>query len=78
MLAIRRIIGAIDGAETIAEGTGIREHAHLRERFGGKNWRKRKGIASVELDNGTVVRAEIHWYEGHGVGKVKIKIKRTL
>jgi len=33
--------------ETIAEGRGIREYARLVERFGGRSWKKRKGIAAV-------------------------------
>ena len=28
--------------------------------------------------NGSVRRAEIHWYEAHGVGKKGLKIKRFL
>lgn len=29
----------------------------------------------VEADNGAILRAEIHWYEAHGIGKVKVKMK---
>jgi hypothetical protein len=32
----------------------------------------------VRLANSDVCRAEIHWYEAHGVGRRKIKIKRFL
>ena len=35
-------------------------------------------MASVRLGDGSVHRAEIHWYEGHGVGRVEVKIKRFL
>ncbi len=73
-----KIIGAISDIETIAQGTGIREVAELRKKFGGKNWRKRKGVATVELEDGAIHTAEIHWYEAHGVGKKKVKIKRLL
>ena len=45
-----RILGAIDDVETIAKGRGIREYAQLVVRYGGKNWMKRKGTATVELD----------------------------
>jgi hypothetical protein len=45
---------------------------------GGKRWRKLKGDATVRLANGTLRRAEIHWYEAHGVGKRGLKIKRFL
>lgn len=34
--------------------------------------------ATVRLVNGSVRRAEIHWYEAHGVGKRGLKIKRFL
>lgn len=61
----------------LARGRGIREYALLISRYGGKNWIKRKGFAMVELD-GVVGRAEVHWYECHGIGKVKMKVKRWL
>ena len=32
----------------------------------------------VAAANGTLRRAEIHWYEAHGVGKRGLKIKRFL
>jgi len=32
----------------------------------------------VRLADGRVRRAELHWYEAHGVGKRKIKVKRFL
>jgi len=41
-------------------------------------WRKRKGIADIRLSDGEVVRAEIHWYEGTGIGRRELKIKRFL
>ena len=72
-----KIIGEIVDAETIARGRGIREYALLITRFGGKNWIKRKGIATVEMD-GEVGRAEVHWYECHGIGRVKMKVKQWL
>jgi len=25
----------------------------------------------VELEDGAVLEAEVHWYEGHGIGKKK-------
>ena len=72
-----KILGSIDNVETIAKGRGIREYAQLVLRFGGKNWIKRKGVAIVELD-GQTARAEVHCYECHGVGKVKMKVKQWL
>lgn len=63
-----KILGEIHSVETIVEGRGIRELSQLKLRYGSGNWRKRKGIAM----------AEAHWYEAHGIGKVKMKIKRWL
>lgn len=73
-----RIVGKIASIETIAEGSGIRELALLRERYGLGYWRKKKGVATVRLADGATARAEIHWYEAHGIGKVKLKIKEWL
>jgi hypothetical protein len=41
-------------------------------------WRKLKGVATVKLSNGRIRTVELHWYEAHGIGKRKIKIKRYL
>jgi hypothetical protein len=72
------IIGNIEDIQVIAVGGRIREVMRLRRQYGMANWRKLKGIATVRLQNGRVCRAEIHWYEAHGKGKKKIKIKRIL
>jgi len=32
----------------------------------------------VRLVDGTIRKAEVHWYEAHGVGKKKLKIKCWL
>lgn len=37
-----------------------------------------KGVAIVCLANGTIVKAEIHWFEAHGIGRKDFKIKRVL
>jgi len=37
-----------------------------------------KGVAIVRLHDGTIFRAELHWYEAHGIGKKEIKFKRAL
>ena len=72
------IVGEITNVETIAVGTSIRDIARLREEFGPGRWRKMKGLATVRLANGRICRAEVHWYEAHGIGKKKMKIKRIL
>jgi hypothetical protein len=73
-----KIVGRITGVETIAVGRGIRELPALQARFGRGRWRKLKGTATVSLSDGTIRLAEVHWYEAHGIGKVRMKIKRYL
>lgn len=72
------IIGEVESVEAIAIGTSIRDIARLRRRYGTGRWRKLKGTATVRLRSGAVHRVEIHWYEAHGIGKVKFKIKEFL
>jgi hypothetical protein len=72
------IRGNITEMETLAVGSGIRELPRLRKLYGRGRWRKRKGIADVELPNGTIRRAELHWYEASGIGKKEFKIKRFV
>jgi len=72
------ISGEVAEVETIATGSGIRELARLRKRYGRGRWRKRKGVAEVRLRGGELVRAEVHRYEATGIGKREFKIKRLL
>ncbi|NER45449.1 MAG: hypothetical protein F6J92_01825 [Symploca sp. SIO1A3] len=72
------ILGVISGIETIAIGSSILELPKLCEKWGAGRWRKLKGVATVRLGNGSIREAELHWYEAHGIGKKKIKIKRFL
>jgi len=72
------IIGEITERKTIAVGSNIREIARLRKQFGKGRWRKLKGVARVRLKNGRIRRVELHWYEAHGIGRRKLKIKRYL
>ena len=73
-----RIVGRISGIETIASGKAIRERKRLRKLHGGHRWKKLKGTALVELADGTMCHAELHWYEAHGIGGKEFKIKRIL
>ena len=50
----------------------------IRRQYGTGRWRKMKGIADVRLESGRIRKAELHWYEAHGIGRKKIKIKRLL
>jgi hypothetical protein len=72
------IIGEIEKIEIIAVGRSIRDIARLRKQYGPGRWRKLKGVAIVRLFDGRMKNAEIHWYEAHGMGKKKLKIKRYL
>lgn len=71
-----KVIGGITQVETIATGDSIREVKRLRKVYGRGRWRKRKGTAVIRLGDGTICRAELHWYEAHGIGKKELKIKR--
>ena len=75
---IFRVIGAIDRTQVIAIGRSIRTLKQLRAKFGPGRWRKLKGFVTVELDDGSVRRAELHWYEAHGVGRVMMKVKQYV
>ncbi len=72
------IIEKITDIETIAVGSSIRDIDRLRRQYGRGRWRKLKGTALVRLANDRVRLAEIHWYEAHGIGRKKLKIKRFL
>jgi hypothetical protein len=72
------IIGEIEDIKTIAVGKSIRDIARLYKQFGPGRWRKLKGTATVRLSDGRIKKAEVHWYEAHGIGKKKMKIKRYL
>ncbi len=72
------IIGEITAVEPIAVGTGVRMRKLLVKRFGRGRWRKLKGFGRVRLPDGTVRGAELHWFEAHGIGRKKMRIKRFL
>jgi len=72
------LVGGITDVETIAINLGIRENKQLKAQFGGRRWRKLKGVALVRFPNREVHKAELHWYEAHGVGRRKMKVKRRL
>jgi hypothetical protein len=73
-----QLMGRITSVETITIGSSIREVARLRRAYGPGRWRKRKGMAMVRLPDGAICRAEVHWYEAHGIGRKEVKIKHIL
>jgi hypothetical protein len=72
------IINDIKNVETIAVGGNIRDIMRIRRQYGVGRWRKMKGVADVRLQRGGIRKAELHWYEAHGIGRKKMKIKRLL
>jgi hypothetical protein len=46
--------------------------------YGTGRWRKMKDIARVQLKDGRIHLAELHWYEAHGIGRKELKRKRNL
>ena len=73
-----KVLTNVSSIETIAVGNRIRELKRLRRQYGPGRWRKRKGIARVQLQDGSVRLAELHWYEAHGLGRHEFKIKGYL
>jgi len=67
------IVSEITRVETIAAGNSIRVLSLLNKRYGRGRWRKKKGIATVKLADGSFRLAEVHWYEAHGIGKRDLK-----
>ncbi len=47
------ILGNISDVETIATGKNLREQRRLRKCYSGLRWRKQKGVATIELADGT-------------------------
>ena len=73
-----KIVNEIKKVETIAVGGNIRDIMRLRKQYGVGRWRKMKGVANVSLQTGSIRKVELHWYEAHGIGRKKMKIKRLL
>jgi len=72
------IIGEIADVEIIAVGKSIRVIKRLKRYYGHGRWRKLKGVARVKLPDGTICKAEVHWYETSSVGRKECKIKKIL
>ena len=73
-----KILGEIRDIERIAMGRGVYIRRYLERTYGKGRWRKMKGIATVQLADGTLFEAEIHWFEAHGIGRKDFKIKRLI
>ena len=77
-MASFEIISDITDIEVIAVGNSVYDLARLRKLYGSGRWRKMKGIAFIKLRNGRIHKAELHWYEAHGIGRKEYKRKRYL
>ena len=72
------IVSEITNIQIIARDSSIREIVRLRKIYGKGRWRKLKGFALIRFPKGPVCKAELHWYEAHGIGKKEFKIKRLF
>jgi hypothetical protein len=72
------IISEISNIEVIAQGSGVRIRHLLNRKYGRGRWRKMKGEALIQWDDGRVEYVELHWFEAHGIGRRLMKRKRTL
>lgn len=64
------ILSEITGIEEIARGTAVRNRKRLRRVYGGRAWRKMKGLARVRFAGSKVVSVQsTRWHEVHDVGK---------
>ena len=73
-----KLLSEITDIQTIARGKGVDIRHQLNRAYGRANWRKLKGIATVEYDNGQVWLVELHWFEAHGIGRKRMKDKYRL
>jgi hypothetical protein len=73
-----QIVSPITRIETTAVQSKSRASRRLSKLHGQGRWRKMKGVAWIRLRDGELRRAELHWYEAHGIGRVEIKRKRYL
>ncbi len=72
------VVGQIKDIEAIAVGRGVDDRVRLHKVYGKGRWRKLKGFANVRLPDDTIHRAELHWYEAHGIGRRELKLKLPL
>lgn len=71
-------LSEITHVQIIARGRGVDLRHWLNQQYGRGDWRKLKGIAIIEYENGDIYRSELHWYEAHGIGRKREKVKRDL
>ena len=57
------IVGPIEAVAVMGEGHRIRDRHRLRARYGGRRRQKLRGVATVRLSDGRLLRAEVHCQE---------------
>jgi len=72
------ILGEIQDIETIASGHNIHIRRYLERTYGKGRWRKMKGITTLQFADGSICKAEIHWFEAYGIGRKDFKIKKII
>ena len=70
-----KLDGEISEIQIIAKGKNVDIRHELNRVHGRGDWRKLKGIARVEYDNGQIWIVELHWFEAHGIGRKRMKDK---
>lgn len=55
------VLTEITDIEEIAVNKSIQVLPRLKKQYGEGRWRKLKGYASVQLGNGIICKAELHW-----------------
>jgi hypothetical protein len=72
------LLSELMNVETFASGKSVRNIKSLNKRYGFGKWRKRKGMALIQLKDGSECLAELHWYEASGIGRKEMKVKWLL
>ena len=79
----RFVEGAIIREKEVFAGKGCRRkideiHRLIKDYPGTRSsqWMKVKGITEIEMPDGRIQTAELHWYEEPSVGRVEVKRKR--
>ena len=69
------IIDEVRDIEQINADKNESEKERIKKKYEAVNWRKLKGKVQVRLGNGSIVKAEVHWYEMPVAVRKDIKIK---
>ena len=72
------IVGEIRHPETFARGSSIRELPRLRKIHGTGNWRKRKGLVTVRLPDGSLREAEFSGMRLRALAGANIRLSVIL